>query len=282
MSIVYLNGNFINKADAKISVLDRGFIFADGVYEVLPVYNKYIFRLEQHLNRLQHSLDAIHINNPNSDQEWEQMLNELVKRNNFKDQSIYLQITRGEAERDHIFDDNMKPTVFAMSRELPKKNISQGVAAITHEDIRWKFCDIKSIALLPGVLLRYEAHKQKAKEAILIKNNKLTEGAASNVFIVLEEVIMTPKKNHQLLSGITRDLVVELANANSLVCNETDISEDTLFKADEIWLTSSTQEIVPVVELNGQKVGDGTIGPVWKKMNSIYQKFKQEFSGEDL
>lgn len=281
-SIVYLNGEFLEKSEAKISVLDRGFIFADGVYEVMPVYNRYIFRLSEHLERLQKSLNAIHIVNPHSIAEWQSILQSLVERNPERDQSLYLQITRGVAERDHIFDDNMMPTVFAMSRPLNKRQADQGISAITHEDIRWKFCDIKSIALLPGVLLRYEAHKEGGKEAILIKDGFLTEGAASNVFIVKDEHIKTPEKNHRLLSGITRDLVIELAQKHHLPCSETDVTEAELFTADEIWVTSSTQEIIPVTILDSKPVGSGEIGSIWRKMNSIYQTFKQEFSGEDL
>lgn len=282
MSTVYLNGEYLDKDQAKVSVLDRGFIFADGVYEVFPVYNGYIFRCEEHLERLQSSLDAIHIKNPYTNNEWQEILSNVVKANNSGDQSLYLQVTRGVAEREHVFSDNMIPTVFAMSRPLIKKTSHEGVSVITAEDIRWKFCDIKSIALLPGVLLKYEAHQQGAKEAILIKNGFLTEGAASNVFIVKEGNIKTPKKDHQLLPGITRDLVVELLNKNNLPIQESDITEDEIKSADEIWLTSSTQEIVPVIKLNDQLVGDGKIGKMWNKINTIYQQFKRDFSGEDL
>ncbi len=282
MSIVYLNGDYMEQSEAKVSVLDRGFIFADGVYEVMPAYNHYIFRLHEHLTRLQNSLDAIHISNPFPNSEWETILQTLVKKNKEPNQSLYLQVTRGISEREHVFDKNMVPTVFVMSRPLIKKVRKNGVSAITSEDIRWKFCDIKSIALLPGVLLRYEAHKKGAREAILIRDGFLTEGAASNVFVIKDGVIKTPPIDRQLLPGITRDLVMELAIKNSFNCKEVAITENELLSADEIWITSSTQEVVPVIKLNQQMVGDGTVGPVWQQINSIYQKFKQEFSGEDL
>ncbi len=283
MSTVFLNDKYLDKDQAKVSVLDRGFIFADGVYEVFPVYNGFIFRCDEHLKRLQNSLDAIHIDNPYKNNEWKDILSNVVKRNDNGDQSLYLQVTRGVAERDHVFSENMTPTVFAMSRPLTKKTNHEGVAIITTEDIRWKFCDIKSIALLPGVLLKYDAHKKGAKEAVLInKNGLLTEGAASNVFIVKDNKIKTPKKDHQLLPGITRDLVVELASKNSLPIHEMDITENELKSADEIWLTSSTQEIIPVIKINDQSVGDGKVGKMWHQINTIYQEFKRDFSGEDL
>lgn len=282
MTIAYLNGEFIPKDEAKVSVLDRGFIFADGIYEVMPAYNRIIFRLDEHLLRLQNSLDAIHIKNPHTHDEWKSIMEQLVARNDAQDQSLYLQITRGVAERDHVFSDNMVPTVFAMSRPLVKKDSHQGVKAITTEDIRWKFCDIKSIALLPGVLLRYEAHQQGAYEAILIRDGFLTEGAASNVFIVKGDTVATPPKDHKVLPGITRNLTVELLQKNNIAIEERMIAEAELHDADEIWITSSTQEIVPVVSLNGNAVGEGSVGAMWHTANTIYQNFKRDYHGEDL
>ena len=282
MTIAYLNGEFLPKDEARISVLDRGFIFADGIYEVMPAYNRIIFRLEEHLQRLQNSLDAIHISNPHSNEEWKHIMEQLVEKNSADDQSLYLQITRGVAERDHVFSDDMVPTVFAMSRPLVKKESHNGVKAITKEDIRWKFCDIKSIALLPGVLLRYDAHQQGAYEAILIRDGFLTEGAASNVFIVNGNIVATPPKDHKVLPGITRDLTVELLQKNAITIEERPITEAELHTAEEIWITSSTQEIVPIVALDGRPVGSGDVGEMWHQANTIYQNFKRDFSGEDL
>ena len=279
MSIVFLNGKYLPREQAKISVLDRGFIFADGVYEVLPVYNHKMFRLAEHLQRLENSLEMIHIRNPHTNAEWSAILEELIEKNEGKNQSIYLQVTRGVAERDHIFDENMEPTVFAMSRALPDGTKKDGVAAITHEDTRWKYCNIKSIALLPGVLLRYEAHKKSAREAILLRDGFVTEGAASNVFIVKNNIIVTPPKDNKILPGVTRDLVAELAKSNELHFQEREISAEELALADEIWITSSTQEIVPVVKLDGKVIGNGVPGLMWEKMNNIYQVFKNTYSG---
>ena len=279
MSIVFLNGEFLNKNEASVSVLDRGFIFADGVYEVMPVYNSRLFRFQEHMQRLQISLDLIHITNPHSIIEWQEILKNIISKNPGKNQSIYLQVTRGVAERDHVFDENMTPTVFVMSRELIDNPAKQGIAAITHEDTRWKYCNIKSIALLPGVLLRYEAHQQQAKEAILHRDGYITEGAASNVFVINDGVIYTPPKDNKILPGITRDLVVEIAREHNLSLEEDNIPMNGLAAADEIWVTSSTQEILPVTKLDGEKVGTGEPGPVWKKMNQLYQEFKNNFSG---
>lgn len=282
MSIVYLNGAYMDEADAKIFVMDRGFIFADGIYEVMPVYNRHVFRLEEHLDRLQDSLDAIHIKNPHSIQQWQGILENLVEKNEDLHQSLYLQLTRGVAEREHVFSDNMQPTVFAISRPLVKKEHQKGVSAISCDDIRWKYCHIKSIALLPSVLLRYEAHQKGAYEAILIRDGYLTEGAATNVFIVKDNVVKTPPKDGQVLPGITRELVIELLRKNFIDFNEIAIEENELKNADEIWITSSTQEIIPVTILDGRPVNDGEVGPIWNKTNTIYQAFKQDFTGADI
>ncbi len=282
MSVVYLNGAYIDEADATISVMDRGFIFADGIYEVMPVYNRHIFRFTEHLNRLQKSLDAIHIKNPHSDSEWREILECLVGKSEHNHQSLYLQITRGVAERDHVFSEDMQATVFAISRPLVKKDYKHGVSAITCEDTRWKYCDIKSIALLPSVLLRYEAHQRGAYEAILVRDGYLTEGAATNVFLVKAKMVKTPPKGSQVLPGITRDLVIELLNKHSVDCVEVPIEEKELETADEIWITNSTQEIIPVVTLDDQPVASGEVGPMWQKTNILYQAFKQDFTGADL
>ena len=275
--IVYLNGDYLPIGEAKVSVLDRGFVFGDGVYEVIPVYHKQPFRLAQHLVRLQNSLDAVRIKNPCSNQQWEEILRNLISKNNFADQSIYLQVTRGVAKRDHFFPKDVQPTVFVMTNPLAavdRDTALRGIAAITLDDIRWQYCNIKAITLLPNVLLRQQAADNGAYEAILIRNGNVTEGAASNIFIVSNQVIKTPPKSPLLLPGITRDLVVELAQLNQLACQEVSFSETELFNADEIWLTSSTREIFPVVTLNGKPVQTGKAGPLTSKMYDIYQEYK--------
>ena len=281
MSIVYLNGKFVPDHAACVSVLDRGFIFGDGVYEVIPAYNGYLFRLPEHLQRLQNSLDAIRIINPHTAQEWQSILDELIDKNNGGDLSVYLQVTRGVAKRDHALPKDIQPTVFAMANPLQPPDkilLKDGVRAITGDDYRWVNCHIKAISLLPNVLLRQQAIDAGASETILIRNGTATEGAASNLFIVENSALVTPPKGPFLLPGITRDLILELASENHISWEESAISEQRLRNADEIWLTSSTKEILPVTYLDNQMVGDGTPGPVWHKMEDLFQAFKQSFS----
>lgn len=277
MAIVYLNGDYLPLEQARISPLDRGFTFGDGVYEVIPVYNGRIFRLHEHLVRLENSLRLIYMRNPLPLPEWERILHKLVADNEGDDQSIYLQVTRGVSARDHAFDDGMQPTVFIMTKPLPQPDNSTGGHAIVREDIRWQWCHIKAITLLPSVLLRYEARQANAREAILTRDGKVTEGAASNVFVCQDGRISTPPKNERLLPGITRDLVIELLQDSGLGCEETDISEAELRAADEIWITSSTQEIVPIIRLDDRPVGIGRPGPLWQQAIRIYQQFKADF-----
>ncbi len=277
MSVVYLNGEYFPAADARVSVFDRGFLLGDGVYEVIPAYAGNLFRLEHHLDRLQTSLDAIRLVNPLSRKQWETLLNKLVAHNYDTNLSVYLQVTRGAAARDHAFPQQTEPTVFAMVNPIhpPASELyEKGVAAITVEDNRWQRCDIKSISLLANVLLRQQAVDQQAAEAILIRNGRVTEGAASNVFAVVDGEIRTPPKSHYILPGITRDLVLELAAEHAMPHCECDISESDLLHASEVWCTSSTKEIVPVTRLNENKVGEGKPGPVWQKMNAVYREFK--------
>jgi D-alanine transaminase len=278
LATVYLNGEFLSLAQAGVSVLDRGFLFGDGVYEVIPVYGEHFFRLALHLQRLEDSLQAIHLENPLSPSQWQAILQQLIALNDGLDQAVYLQITRGPAARDHAFPQQVEPTVFAMSNPLKPLSVKwrvEGVAAVTREDIRWKHCHIKSIALLANVLLRQEAIEAKAQEAILLRDEQLTEGAASNIFVVRGGVLATPPKGPFLLSGITRDLVLELAIGAGIPCREVSISAGDLAQADEIWLTSSTREIMPVTRLDGAEVGSGTPGPLWRQMDTLYQEYKE-------
>jgi len=279
VTYAYLNGSFLPLEEARVSVMDRGFLFGDGVYEVIPVYGKRLFRLAHHLKRLQNSLDAVRIYNPLADDEWENILTELIKRNSGSDQAIYLQVTRGvAARRDHAFPEDTSPTVFAMSTPVPASvDIASvaGIRAITLEDNRWKHCNIKAITLLPNVLLRQEAVDAGTAEAILIKDGFAIEGAASNIFIVSNGILITPPNSPALLPGITRDLILELAVNNAIPHREADIPLDELLSADEIWLTSSTREISPVIMLDDTTVDEGAPGPVWKRMISLYQDYKE-------
>ena len=259
--------------------MDRGFLFGDGVYEVIPVYGRKLFRLKHHLRRLQNSLDAVRIGNPLSDTEWETMLTGLVMQNTGTDQAVYLQVTRGAApRRDHAFPGDTQPTVFAMSSPLPAPadiGSVTGVRAVTLEDIRWKYCNVKAITLLPNILLRQEAIDAGTAEAILINHGFAIEGAASNIFMVNRGMVITPPNSPALLPGITRDLILELAAHNSIPYREADIPLKDLLNADEVWLTSSTREISPVTRIDDSAVGSGEPGPVWKHMITLYQDYKE-------
>ena len=274
MTTVYLNGEYKPLAEASLNVLDRGFTFADGVYEVIPVFNRKLFRFEEHYQRLLNSLKAIYMDDPLTKKEWLDIFNKLIDTVEEANQSIYLQITRGVTERDHDISLADKPTLFAMSRPIVKKDLSSGIKAITNEDIRWQYCDIKAIALLPSVLLRHKAKEQDAKETILHRDGIVTEGAASNVFIVKDDVVYTPPKNNYVLPGITRDLVVEILKENKFDILEEPIKLNQLLNADEIWICSSTWEIVPVIKLDNKSVGKGCVGPMWEKINNLYQQYK--------
>lgn len=277
-AVVFLNGEFLAASQAKISVLDRGFVFGDGVYEVIPVYGARLFRLSQHLKRLDDSLIAIRIAPPLSHDRWRAVLTELVRDNGGGDLSIYLQITRGVAPRDHAFPKGVEPTVFAMANPLkpvPSDTLVQGIAAITLADTRWQLCNVKAITLLANVLARQQALDVGAAEAILLRDGIANEGAASNLFIVKDRTLYTPPKSAQLLPGVTRDLILELAAANQIPYREMSIDEDALRSADEVWLTSSTKEILPVTQLDGKKVGTGQPGPLWARMLALYQEYKQ-------
>ena len=276
---VFLNGKFLPLSKANVSVLDRGFLLGDGIYEVIPVYSGKLFRLDQHLQRLDDSLKGVQITPPYNHEEWEKILMDLVSRTEGDDQSVYLQITRGVApKRDHEFPKNITPTVFAMSNafSLPDSGLLEtGISVITLEDIRWRYCNIKAITLLANVLSRQQALDEGAMDAILVRDGDAIEGAASNLFIVKDNTILTPPKSEKLLPGITRDLILELAQANSIPYKEAIISEMDLESADEIWLSSSTKEILPVTLLNNKVVGNGKPGHVWQQMLSIYQEYKQ-------
>ena len=275
---VYLNGDFLPLEQARISVMDRGFLFGDGVYEVIPCYGGRLFRVNQHLQRLDHSLQAIGMRNPKTAEAWRAVLESLVARATNGDQSVYLQVTRGAyGERNHAVPADIEPTLFAMASPLQPASpeiAERGIAASTAEDIRWLRCDIKSIALLANVMLREEADRQGGKEAILIRDGLAIEGATSNLFIVHDGVIVTPPKSRLLLPGITRDLVLELAADGGLSCREADIPETLLGAAQEIWITSSTREVMAVTQLNGKAVANGEPGPIFRQMAGLYANYR--------
>ncbi|MHB8347218.1 MAG: D-amino acid aminotransferase [Acidiferrobacterales bacterium] len=277
---VYLNGEFMLPSSARISVFDRGFVFGDGVYEVIPVYGGRPFRLAHHLQRLDASLAAIRISNPMTPREWENIFLELAGECGPIDQSIYLEVTRGVAPRDHAFPAGVTPTVFAYAQPLTYPAIDQvqeGVRAITVPDIRWSRCDIKAIALLANVLMRQNAVEHGCTEAILVRDDRVTEGSASNIFIVSGGVLSTPSKGPFILPGITRDLVIELSHANEIPCVEKEIHKSELFSADEVWMTSSTKEILSIVRIDDRRIGTGRPGPMHARLQALYQDYKHAF-----
>ncbi|MFV2060960.1 MAG: D-amino acid aminotransferase [Gammaproteobacteria bacterium] len=277
--IVYLNDSFIPLSTAKVSVLDRGFIFGDAIYEVIPVFCGKLFRFEEHLTRLNNSLNSVRINNPYSPEKWLSVLEELIIKNNSGTLSIYLQITRGIAPRNHAFPKDITPTVFIMASPLSSLDddiLTNGVAVVTMDDIRWQYCQIKTTALIANILLRQQAHDKNAVEALLIKDGFVTEGAASNVFVVKNNTIYTPPKTNSVLPGITRDLVVELATELALDIREESIPESLLDDADEIWLTSSMKDILPVTKINNKEVAAGKPGPMWNKLHLAFNDYKSK------
>jgi len=274
---VYLNGQFLPLEDAKVSVLDRGFIYGDGVYELVPVYVRRPYRLPQHLARLQRSLDGIRLANPHTDAEWEAIIAGLIGRMTFADQGVYLQVTRGAAKRDHAFPAGVAPTVFMMSNPLAlpsREQVERGVAVITAVDERWLHCDLKTISLLGNVLARQLAVDAGATETVLFRNGYLTEASASNVLLVRGGVIVAPPKDNQILPGITYDVAFELAREGGLPIEVRPVPKDEALAADEMWLSSSTKEVLAVTALDGRPFAGGKPGPVFRKVHALFQASK--------
>ena len=279
-AVVYLNGEYLPRSRACVSVLDRGFLFGDGVYEVIPVFGGKPLRQTEHLDRLQRSMDRVSLTNPLSRDEWDSVFQRLLQDNPGGDRSIYLQVTRGAAPvRDLSLESDITPTVFVMVNDIKPVDydrLESGIEAITVEDFRWRACDIKSVSLIANVMVRLQANARNVMDAVMVRDGVVTEGTASNIFVVHGGVVSTPPKSECLLPGITRDLVIELAQANGIRVEQRDIRQQELQTADEIWLTSSTREIAPVVKLDDHVVGEGVAGEYWKKVIAIYQDYKRE------
>ena len=274
---VYLNGAFMPLEEAKIPVLDRGFIFGDGVYEVIPVYSRHPFRLPEHLARLEASLAAIRIDNPHSRAEWTGLIAKIVAANPWEDQGVYLQVTRGVAPREHLFPKGLAPTVFIMANELvtpARQVVEAGIPAAVLPDFRWLRCEIKSVSLLGNCMLRTLAADQGAAEAILVRDGFLTEGAATNIFVVCGGTILTPPKSNLMLPGITYDVVLEILQAHGIAHTVRPVTEAEVRTADEIWCTSSGKEVLAITTLDGRPVGDGKPGPMFHRVYPLYQEFK--------
>jgi D-alanine transaminase len=280
----YLNGRFLPLAEAQISVLDRGFLFGDGVYEMVPIYSGKPFRLDDHLRRLQASLDGVRLHNPHTAEEWRDLVLRLVALQAAADQSVYLQVTRGvpsagQPVRDHPFPSDTTPTVFMFAQPMVTASPAQkaaGVCAVTAIDNRWLRCNIKAISLLGHILLRQQAVDAECAETVMLRDGFLTEGAASNIFVVKDGVLCAPAPSNLMLTGVTYDVVLELAAAHGIAHEVRPLREAEVRAADELWMTSSTREIMAIVKLDGAPVGKGVPGPLARRMDDLYQTFKQQ------
>ena len=272
LAIAGLNGEFLPLTEARISPLDRGFLFGDAVYEVVPVHDGTPALLDAHVARLDRSLFAIDIRNPYSADEWRGFITELIERNGGGTMAIYIQVSRGsDAGRNHVYAQNITPTVFAMAMELDQPDYTDGVTAITLPDERWDRCDIKSTALLPNVLARQKAAEAGAIDAILIDDGYVTEGAVSSVIVVENGMLVRRPHGTEVLPGTTTDHVVTLAGEKGYRCLEERLTVERLLAADEVWLTGATKSIAPVVRIDDRLIGDGRPGPVWATVSRLYE-----------
>ncbi len=279
MAIYWLNGDWVPPEQARVPVLDRGFMFGDGVYELLPVYQGKPFSVDEHLARLARSLSEVKITCPLNDDEWRALILAGIEKCGAAFATVYLQVTRGiAAQRAHEFPES-QPTVLLMVTEAPRLERREvtPVAMITLEDFRWGKGHIKSTSLLASGLLRNEAMTRGADDAILIRDGRVTEATASNVFIVKDGIIATPPKSSYLLHGITRDHVIHLARKAGMTVEERDVPRHELESADEIWISSTSHEAWPVGELDGRTVGNGEGGVVWREIDKLFQQMKAEF-----
>ena len=275
--IAHFNGALLPIGEIHVSPLDRGFIFGDGVYEVIPVYARAPFRMPQHMRRLQASLDGIRLANPMRDAQWSEVITELIARQPFADQAVYFQVTRGVAKRDHAFPAGVAPTVFMMSNPLPlpsAEQVRRGVAVVTAEDNRWLRCDLKTISLLGNVLMRQLAVDAGAVETVMFRDGFLTEASASNVLAVIDGVIVAPPKDHHILPGITYDATAEFARGAGLRVDVRPVSRAEAMAAQELWLSSSTKEVLAITTLDGKPFGGGRPGPVFRRIWDIFQQRK--------
>lgn len=281
LPICYLNGEYQLLADARISPLDRGFLFADSVYEVLPVFGGRPYRFAEHFDRLERSLREIQISSPYSHSEWLSLLNELTTRNAVDTYYAYVQVTRGaENGRNHAFPTDAKPTVFAMCSPLPsltQENRERGLSAITVEDFRWGRCDIKSTMLLANVLMKQAAAEHNASEAIIISDGQVLEGSSTSVFVITNGTIVTPPNSQRILPGTTRDAVLELAEGH-IPAQIRSISVDELVRAEEIWIAAATRDVLPITTLDGKPIGSGHPGKLWQRMIELFAKNRMQLA----
>ncbi len=286
LPICYLNGEYLPLAQARVSPLDRAFLFADAVYEVLPVYAGRPFRLREHFDRLARSLNSIRMQPPLTHAAWADVCGELAARNGGGDLYLYVQVTRGaEFGRNHAWPENLQPTIFAYAtalEPLAAEILERGVAAVTAQDIRWARRDIKSTALLANVLLKKLALDRGAYETLLLDRGYLTEGSSTTVHVVADGVIRTPPNSHRILPGTTRDVVTDLAARHGMPNAATQVTEAQLRAADEIWLAFSTRGVLPVTRLDGAPVGSGLPGPMFRRMHAAFEAYVRELADKPV
>ena len=282
MPTVYFNGQWVAPEEAKISAFDRGFLFGDGVYEVIPAFNRHLFGAEAHLDRLTRSLEQIEIQDPLTRVQWMDVLSRLVSECPGDDVSIYIQVTRGApAKRDHAYPNPpVEPTVLASASVIAPLSTeirSRGAKAITVPDLRWGRCDIKSVNLLPNIMARQQATNAGAIEAIMVREGIALEGAASNLFAVIDGELLTAPLGPHILGGVTRNRLVDMVKDQRLIpLLESPIPFDRLFDATEVFMTSSTRDLLPITRINEHVVGTGEIGPIWTELTKAFTKLKQQ------
>ena len=283
LPLCYLNGDYLPLGEARISPLDRGFLYADAVYEVMPVYRGRPFRFAAHSERLARSLAGISMEDPHTREEWRAILGTLIERNGRGDQYVYWQVSRGaELGRTHAPLPHIPRTVFAFCApwpEPPADLAERGIACVTAADTRWARCDIKSTALLANVLLRQRSVDAAAAETILLREGELTEASASAVHVVLGGEVLMPPNSPRILPGTTRSAVEEMAARAAIICRVQPISEAQLRGADEVWISAATREVQPVTVLDGHPIGSGRPGPLWRRVHAELQRYKQELAG---
>lgn len=273
--IGFVNGHFMPLEEASVSVEDRGFQFGDGIYEVIRTYHGKLFHLDAHLARLERSARAIELPLPWTIQRWAEYVREGIARGGYPDSKVYLQLTRGAAPRDHVFPASAKPTAVMTVREMKPTDPAlqaAGVAVMTMDDWRWGRCDIKSVNLLPNVMARQKAKQAGAFEAVFIRKGQVTEGAVSNVMVVKAGRVLTAPEGELILSGVTRTLVLDLARKEGLEVEERFVTVDELLRADEVFLTGTTVEVMPVIRVDGKPVGSGKPGSVTHKLQAAFKR----------
>lgn len=274
MTLAYWNNTYLPLADVKVSPLDRGFLFADGVYEVVAFYNRRLFQLDEHLIRLERSMQEVRMNSEFSREDLAGVFNRLMDEAPFETGTVYLQVTRGASSvRAHTFPPDATASILAFAsplKRLSDSDMEQGFLATMMPDIRWQRCDIKAIALLPAVLAAQHAKESGALETIMHRDGLVTECAASNVFVVRSGHVATPKADNRILNGINRQVTIRLAKDLGLTVEERDVTLDELRSADEVWITSTTKEIAPITKLDSAPVGEGRPGSFWRRVRQAF------------